>query len=675
MGFQLLARDTEDGKHVCVNNQEERRFVVNVVVDERTLREIYLRGFEMVVKEAQPWMIMCAYNSVNGIPCSEHKWLFQDVIRREWKFCGAVVTDWGAINDRVKGLEAGVDLEMPGSYGAHNHQIKEALRNETFASERLDEAVKRNIELFIKAKRSQVSTADFDMLQHHELAYRVALECAVLLKNDNNVLPLAKDASIAIIGAFAKTPRIQGMGSSRVNPFKVESLWDSVSRHTLNVIFSEGYDPDDSGMAVCETSIREAIDASTRATFAIVMIGLPDSCESEAFDRAHLNLPAHHNALVEAVCASNPNTIVVLSNGGPVTMPWVSKPKAILESFLLGQASGRAIVDLLFGVTSPSGKLATTFPLELSHVPADKNFPGKNNQVEYKEGLNVGYRYFCTSNAPVLYPFGHGLSYSKFEYSDLTAEVNVDGPKAKSVTLTFKLTNIGAVAAAEICQCYVHFCNTNVYKPEIELAEFSKIFLSPDESTLVKMSLNQNSFSFYDIGTSDWVVEPGKFEVRIGASCCDIRLKTIIVFRTGQAASGKSLKTYPANKISHPINLDDSLFSKMFGDLDVKVSENTDIVTRNTLLVDVARMSWIGYWISALVFRLMVWQLPDRKDENIRSVAIAMRNNLPLRGLVLFSQGGLSFGMLDMVIAIMNGQYTHAARMCMPSFMFRKSYR
>jgi beta-glucosidase len=654
-------------KHICVNNQEKRRFQVDVIVDERTLREIYLRGFEYAVKQANPWTLMCAYNKLNGVYCSEQTWLFQQVIRGEWGFSGLVLTDWAATNDRVKGLQAGIDLEMPGSYGAHDSHIKEALDAKELTKECLDQAVSHTVDLIIKANKASENNAD-DLIvdAHHELAYRVALECAVLLKNQNEMLPLAKDTSLAMIGSFAKTPRIQGMGSSQVNPQYVENFWDCVSLHSQNVSFAPGYDPDSQGDCICGSLIKQAVETSQSASISIVLVGLPEICESEGFDREHMDLPAHHNALVEAVCAANPNTIVILSNGGSVTMPWVDRPKAIIEGFLLGEGGGRALADLVFGLVSPSGKLAVTSPIDLQDVPANSNFPGQLNQVEYREGLNIGYRFFCSSNVPILFPFGHGLSYSKFEYSNLTAVVEQDEKQEKKVTVQFELTNTGTIPAAEISQCYVHSCASSVYRPEIELKEFAKTHLLPGQTAHIKMILYTSSFAFYDVGVSAWVVEPQIFELLIGASCQDIRLKKSIQFHEGQKASRQAMESHPPRPVPYPLTVDDDTFREMLRQAPPPM-QTLGLVDRNTLLQDVAKGSWLGYLISSIVASAMAWGLPIRENPKLRKVALAMRDELPLRGLVLFGQGRLSFATLDILISIMNGHYLHALRLCKQS--------
>jgi beta-glucosidase len=670
-------------KHLCVNNQEHRRYVIDTKVDERTLRELYLRGFEYAIQHSRPWTLMCAYNKLNGVFCSEQEWLFQDIVRKEWGFDGVVLTDWGATNDRVAGLKAGVDLEMPGSYGVHNVYMIEALARGQLPQECLDQAVTRIVELFLKAHVENEndtnvptrSTALLDLEAHHQDAHRMALECPVLLKNDDSILPLSPNASVAVIGAFAKTPRYQGMGSSQVNPYKVSCLWDVITSYTTNVSYTQGFELEDAGDEISHHLIAQAVDAAKSASGGVVllMVGLPEISESEAFDRPHINLPAHHNALIEAVCAVHPNTVVVLSNGGPVTMPWVNQPKAIVEAFLLGQAGGHALADLLFGKVSFSGKLAQTFARHLDDLPANTNFPGNDSQVEYREGLNVGYRYFgsAAKAPPVLYCFGHGLSYTTFDYSNLQVTVDKDQEDEKQVSVQFQITNTGSFEAAEIAQLYVHVHDSAVYRPALELREFVKISLTPGEtSPVLTLVLSANAFSFWDVGYSEWVVEPGRYVIQIGASCQDIRKTATIHFATGRIASQNAQKTHPPTRITHPLVVDNVTFSQMMdreSSNDPMIPSDDDdkqqklrIIHRNTLITDAAKSTWIGYILGWIIFLISCWYLPDKRDRKMLRVAHAMCYNLPLRGIVLFGEGRLSFVFLDILIAFMNGHYCKA---------------
>ena len=415
---------------------------------------------------------MCAYNRLNGVYCSEHDWLLNDVLRRDWGFEGAVMTDWGAANDRVRGIEAGDDLEMPTSGGVNDRRVVAAVRRGELAESVLDRSVARVVELVLKSLERSSPTSSPATADHHALARRAAAEGAVLLKNDDSALPLPPDARIAVIGAFAKQPRYQGTGSSRVTPTRLDRAFDAMRGligHDAGhpPLYAPGYDPELSELD--PQLINEARAVAADADTAVVFAGLPTVYESEGFDRAHMRLPEQHDRLIEAVCAANPNTVVVLANGAPVEMPWVDLPKAILEAYLGGQAGGPAVADILFGCRTPCGKLAETFPLRQADIPSDQWFPGANRQVQYREGLYVGYRYFDSFQRPVLFPFGHGLSYTRFDYEDL----RVTSQEGQPCRVALTLTNAGEVGGAEIVQVYVHRVDgSHPYRPEQELRGF-----------------------------------------------------------------------------------------------------------------------------------------------------------------------------------------------------------
>ena len=437
-------------KGLLKNNQESRRMTASSEVDERTLREIYLAGFEKAVKEAKPWTVMAEYNRVNGVFASESPYLLTDILRKEWGFTGYVVSDWGAVNDRIAGLKAGLDLEMPGSRGTNDKKIKRAIENHTLDEEILDQSVERiltKIFEYVDNKKEVV----FNKESHHQVARQLANESAVLLKNDG-ALPLSStDCKIAFIGDFAKHPRIQGGGSSHIKAFKVSSALDAVSV-VCPVQFAQGF-----VTHIDETEpdlLNEAIELAKSSDVAVIFAGLPDAFESEAYDRQHMKLPNCQNELIEKVCAVQPNTIVVLHNGSPVEMPWVNKVNAILEMYLGGEAVGEATIDLLFGNVNPSGKLAETFPIRLEDNPSYLSYQVVDDKIYYDEKLFVGYRYYDTKEIPVLFPFGHGCSYTTFEYSHLVVnETSIRDDE--SLTLSFEVTNTGDVFGKEVVQLYV----------------------------------------------------------------------------------------------------------------------------------------------------------------------------------------------------------------------------
>jgi len=451
-------------KHFAVNNQEQGRMVTDVIVDERTLREIYLRGFERAVKNSDPWSVMSAYNRVNGEYCSDSNFLLNTVLRDDWGFSGLVVTDWGATNDRVTGLAGGLDLEMPGSAGVNNDLLTQAVNDGQLPEEQLDVAAARVTALALHGARSKARLAEgrpsFSEESHHELARRAASESIVLLKNES-ILPWSStEKDVAIIGEFAVKPRYQGAGSSQVNPTMLDSAFDAITEALGSYChYAPGYDrragTHEEDAPLDEGLLEEAEALASRSGKVVLMVGLPSHYESEGFDRAHLNLPLQHNELVRRVCAANPNTVVVLSNGAPVLMPWLDQAPALLECYLGGQAGGSALADVLFGEVNPCGKLAESFPLAQNDVASDADFPGEPRQVQYREGLYVGYRYFDSAQAEVLFPFGFGLSYTTFEYSNMRldrTQLRAD----ESVVVTVCITNTGSRGGKEIVQRFTN---------------------------------------------------------------------------------------------------------------------------------------------------------------------------------------------------------------------------
>jgi beta-glucosidase len=677
-GVQANGRVGACIKHFAVNNQESHRFVVDAVVDERTARELYYRGFEAVVRDAQPATIMCAYNKINGVYCSENEFLNTQLLRDEWGFQGVVMTDWGATNDRPAAIAAGMDLEMPGSHGAHGREIRRALREGTvLRMEHVDACAQRMLNLMCRYKESVRDTYELSSWHdQHKLAKQVAMQCAVLLQNQGNLLPLKQGTSVAVIGDFAKEhPRYQGMGSSQVCTNSVVTAYDELFRHTKDVFFAPGYHADDDHIeAVNEELLAEAVRVAQQAEVVLLCLGLPEIMESEGFDRLHLNIPAQHNALVDAVSKVNSNVIVMLSNGGAIEIPWADKVKAIFEGYLLGETGGAATVDLIFGVQSPCGKLAETFPIVQEDILADRYFPGSRDRVEYREGLDVGYRYFDTAQKDVRFPFGHGLTYTTFEYGNLNVQVNRDDATSKSVHVSFDLTNTGAVAAKEVVQCYIHQDSPSVYRPVHELKYFCKIHLEPQQSKQVEFDLLTDAFSFYDIGVSDWTVEAGGFEIRIASSSRDIRLEAPVVFAEGRGPSDLAKETYPPVAGGGTLSqVDDETFAKRFAKrkefvlAECVASAESSTVSRvggfhrNSLLKEVASRRLMGKLLLSVVLSAAAKEVkkgPTRKRQ--KRMVRANVENLPLRTLVLFSKGVLSFELLDACIAAMNYQVFRA---------------
>lgn len=511
-------------KHFAANNQERRRYTVSAEVDERTLREIYLAGFETAVKEAQPRTVMCSYNRVNGEQVSESKKLLTDILRNEWGFKGLVVSDWGAVNNRVKGLKAGLDLEMPGTFGMSAKKIKAALEDETLSEAELDKAVRRIINFVFKWHQNRIE-CEFDREEHHKRAKETATKTMVLLKNDNNILPLKKTQKIAYIGEYAKKPRYQGGGSSHINSYRVSDAF-SESLHRCDINYATGF-----GIHDTEPDpelVARAVEVAEDADVAVIFAGLDEKIESEGFDRKNMKMPYCQNYLIERISEVQKNIVVVLHNGAPVEMPWIDKVSGVLEAYLAGEAVGEAEAEILFGEVNPSGKIAETFPVRLSDTPCYNTFPGTYNTVEHREGIFVGYRYYETAKKEVLFPFGHGLSYTSFKYSDLKISKASLTPDTEDITVSLTVKNTGAVDGEEIVQIYVSPAEKTVFRSDIELKGFAKVFLKAGESKLVTVHLDKRAFAYYHINEKDFVCDDGSYIIMAGASVSDIRLDTEI---------------------------------------------------------------------------------------------------------------------------------------------------
>lgn len=517
-------------KHFAINNQEKRRMTISAVVDERTQREIYFPAFEIAVKKSQPWTVMCSYNKINGVYSSENPYLLQKILRDEWGFKGYVMTDWGACNNRVKGVQAGLDLEMPSSGRINTNKILNAINNGEMNIEVLETACERILEKTFEYESNKSKSAVFDRDADHKKAAEAAKQSMVLLKNEDNILPLSKDKKIAFIGEFAINPRYQGGGSSHVNAHRVVSACNVV-RDNHNVRYAKGFAIKSNTLLTEE--LQQAINLAKSSDVAVIFAGLPESYESEGFDRNHLNLPETQNILIEKIAEVQPNTVVVLHNGSPVLMPWLGKVKAVLESYLAGEGVGEGQVALLFGDANPSAKLAETFPLALSETPCYKNFPGNQLTVEYREGVYVGYRYYDTAQKNVLFPFGHGLSYTTFEYKDIKLSKKKINENVE-LTVSFKIKNTGKMDGAEIAQLYVAPQNSQMFRPVKELKGFEKVFLKAGEEKEVSIQLDSRSFAYYNVDIKDWYCESGKYDILIGASSRDIRLNGTVELKNSK---------------------------------------------------------------------------------------------------------------------------------------------
>ncbi|HXX79036.1 MAG TPA: glycoside hydrolase family 3 C-terminal domain-containing protein, partial [Ktedonobacteraceae bacterium] len=513
-------------KHYACNNQEFERMSVSVEVDQRTLREIYLPAFERVVKKARPWTVMCAYNKVNGVYASEHTQLLHDILKNEWGFEGVLVSDWGAVNEKAKALEAGLDLQMPGYQGDHTAKLARLVRDGYLSESVIDEAAARVLHMMLHGRENRQPGFVFDQEAHHILARRAAAESIVLLKNTNNALPLQIEQlrSVAIIGRFAREPRYQGAGSSQVVPTRLDTSYDELQHWLADKIqttYAEGYDEEGT---VDDGLLHEAVQQARNSDVALIFAGLPGFYESEGYDRKHIFMPESHNRLIKEVCQVQPRTIVVLHNGSAVAMPWINGPMAILEAGLGGQAVGGAIVDVLSGKVNPCGKLAETFPVRIQDTPSYINYPGEAGKVYYGERLFVGYRYYDRKEIKPLFPFGFGLSYTTFEYSNLhlnKTEVNA----GETVEITVTVNNQGQRAGKEIIQLYVQPLASQFIRPDKELKAFAKVALEPGEFKEAHMTLEERDFQIYDEERQSWRTDSGEYHILIGSSSESIVLQ------------------------------------------------------------------------------------------------------------------------------------------------------
>jgi beta-glucosidase len=516
-------------KHFAANNQEFERMVSDSVLDQRTLHEIYFAAFEMAIKDSQPWSVMCSYNKVNGVYASESRFLIKDILKDRWGLKGFAVSDWGAVNNRVAGVNAGLNLEMPGSGEYNRRKIVAAVGSGEIPIAQLDQTVSELLAVILLADQNRRPEVQANLEIHHLLAQSAAAESMVLLKNADQILPLdfSSVSKLAVIGTFAKSQRYQGAGSSQVNPTYVSSPIEELAKRTrekINLVYGGGYGPDG---VVSDELIREACAIARDAEAAVIFAGLPDSYESEGFDRTSLGMPEGHNKLIASVSAVQPNVIVVLMNGSAISMPWEPQVKAILEAWLGGQAVGAAIADVLTGHVNPSGKLSETFPLRLEDTSAYPEFPATHQEALYGEGLFIGYRHYDKRKIAPHFPFGFGLSYTTFEYSKMEispTRMNETGVAVVQATIR----NSGQLAGKEIVQLYVHEQKTKLIRPEKELKGFTKIALNPGEEKTIRFELGRRAFAFFDPSINDWSVNPGRFDILIGPSSNTLPLAVTI---------------------------------------------------------------------------------------------------------------------------------------------------
>ena len=634
-------------KHFAVNSQELRRMASDSIVDERTLREIYLTGFEMVVKEAQPKTIMSAYNLVNGTYANENAHLLMDILRRDWGFDGAVVTDWGGSNDHALGVKNGSTLEMPAPGGDAIRELMKAVQTGKITEADVDARLEELLELVFTTKAAvDAAPGKFDADAHHALARRAAAQSIVLLKNENSLLPLAKGEKVAVIGDFAQTPRYQGAGSSAVNSIKVDSFLDCLAESGLNSVgYAKGFDrqgkPDEALKA-------EAVRLAKNANVVLLCMGLDEIKESEGIDRADMKLAENQLELLAAVAAANPNVVVLLSAGSSLESGWVKDCKALVYGCLGGQAGAGALVEVLTGAQNPCGKLAETWARSYADTPAKAHFGGDGPTVEYREGLYVGYReglyvgyrYYDTAGVPTAFPFGYGLSYTSFAYSDLKAD-------EKGVTLT--VTNTGSCAGAEVVQLYVAKPDATIFRPAKELKGFTKVQLEAGESKTVTIPLDDKAFRYWNVKTDRWEVEGGSYQLLVGASSADIRL-TAAVTVAGTGApdpyAGKNLEHYRTAQVQ---NVPDAEFEALLGR---PIPENKVHIDRNMTLGEMGHgRSPIGWLAAAVLGTLLRRSIKKGKPD----LNILFQYNMPLRALAKMTNGAISMGMVDGIVMELRG--------------------
>lgn len=630
-------------KHYLANNQEKARLVSNSVIDERALREIYLAGFEKAVKEAQPWTLMCSYNQINGTYASDHKELMTDVPRGQWGFEGAIMTDWGAMNDRVEAIKVGLDLEMPGPCDGNDQKIVQAVREGRLDEKLVDICAARMVELALRV--GQNTKTDYDRAAHHDLAGRAARESAVLLRR-GSALPLAEGARLAVIGDFARRPRYQGAGSSKINPTQLTSLCGALDERRIQYTHARGFEAEG---GVDEALIAQAVQTARDADVAVVTLGLPDSFESEGFDRAHMDLPENQNRLMEELLKTGIPIVAVLSTGSAVRLPWREQVDSILLLYLGGQNGGSAAADLLLGRANPCGKLAETWPLSVEDTPCH-GFFGNSGNVEYRESVYVGYRYYDKAKKEVAYPFGHGLSYTDFEYTNLA----LSAPKLKeggSLTARVTLKNTGALTGKEVVQLYVAPPTDGMFRPVRELRAYAKVELAPGESKTVELELDRRAFAYYDVQHGDWRVDGGTYTIEAGSSSRDIRLEQTVSVQGAapNTALNEKVPAYcdPAGRWPIP----KEQFETVLGH-PVPPERSVRPFTLNSTLGEI-QTTPAGMAVVQQV-RANMTQMMGSGEDDFSKMIDAMLEDMPLRQLAMLSGGAMTPAVLDRLVETLN---------------------
>ena len=626
-------------KHFAVNSQETRRMASDSIVDERTLREIYLTGFEIAVKEGHPRSIMSSYNLVNGTYANENKHLLMEILRGEWGFDGAVITDWGGSNDHALGVKNGSTLEMPASGGDSVRELLAAVESGKISESDIDARLSELLPLVFDTKAAlDAAPREFDAAAHHALARRAAEESLVLLKNEGSLLPLAAGSKVAVLGDFAKNPRYQGAGSSMVNSTQVDVLLDKLIDSELNVIgYQQGFDRHGKPDAALQKS---ACELATQADTVILCMGLDEIAESEGLDRSNLRLAQNQVDLLQAVAAVNPKIVVVLYSGSVVETPWLDNCQALLYAALGGQAGAGAVADALTGKVNPCGKLAETWPLAYADVPSAADFATRRKTVEYREGLYIGYRYFTTAEKAVRFPFGYGMSYTTFAYSDMAAD-------EQGVSLT--VTNTGSVAGTEIVQLYVAKKNSELFRPAKELKGFARVMLAPGEKQRITITLDDKAFRFWNVKANRWEIEGGEYELLVGASVEDIRLcEEISVHGTATVHpyEDRDLDCYYKGNV---LSVSDADFEKLLGH---PIPNGKTRIDRNLTLGELNHARSPLGWLVWLVLTILLDASYKRGKPDLN---ILFQYNMPLRALAKMTNGAISMGMVDGIVMELQG--------------------
>lgn len=647
-------------KHYAFNNQETRRLTSDSVIDERTARELYLTAFEKVTKESDPWTFMCAYNRFEGTYCSENKKLLTDILRDEWGFNGLVMTDWGAASNRVDGIATGLDLQMPGDDGVNDAKVVAAVKSGMLSEADLDTAAINVTELILKAQTREPMRYDVDA--HRALAAQAAAESTVLLQNEGNVMPMPKGTKFAVIGSFAKTPRHQGAGSSKIEPIKLDNVCDCLKDAGAVFDYADGYniDSDEPDAAL----IDEAVQIAEATDYVFVIAGLPAAYESEGFDRESMKMPESHNELINELAKVNDNVVVFLLGGSPMEVVWQEEVKGILTCYLGGETVGKAIADLILGKQAPAGRLAESWPYKSDANPSASFFPGYQRSVEYRESIFVGYRYYDSAQKPVRFPFGFGLSYTTFEYGKpLVDKTSMDD--TDSVTVIVDVKNTGSVAGSEVVQLYVSHKRPTIFKPIHELRGFEKVFLAPGESKTVSFTLTKRAFAYYNVNISDWHVESGEYELRVASSSRNIRGRVVVnVKSTVNAEIPNYRKTAPTyydlkNGLS---SLSDRQFVAILGrPIPPRTRAKYELFDENSTLIEIQE-KWIGR-VFVKKFKAQAQEKLSNMSEDIAEMFNRMLDDMPLRSLRMMAGGDLPPELIEGLLTALNGRLIKGVRM------------